>query len=163
MFGDNDIDGAIDNCRRNEDTWHKSADDAWAMWDHLRRLNDEHRSLLDNNLGQLSAEITNLVDGMRENYTKIGASRKVDRECWVAARSLQYHVATNNEYTSRDDALRHVFKLIHTVNDSIDSDEDVIRLKASIEGSVREHLGEDKAKELHVEKIFVSKPDEADF
>ncbi|KAJ4348638.1 uncharacterized protein N0V89_010016 [Didymosphaeria variabile] len=163
VFGDSDIDNAVNNCRNNEDTWHKSADDAWAMWDHLRKLKDEHRSLLDNNLGQLCSELTILVDGMRANYANIGASRKVDRECWLAARLLQYHVTTNNEYTSRDDALRHVFKLVHTVNDSIDSDDDVIRLKGVIENNVRQTLGDTKAEELHREKVFLSNPDEVDF
>ncbi|KAL1602510.1 hypothetical protein SLS60_005926 [Paraconiothyrium brasiliense] len=163
LFGDNDIDNAVNNCRNNEDTWHKSADDAWAIWDHLRKLKDEHRSLLDSNLNQLCSELAVLVDGMRTNYANIGASRKVDRECWLAARLLQYHVTTNNEYTSRDDALRHLFRLIHTPNDSIDSDEDVIRLKGAIEHIVSQTLGEVKAEELHSEKKFLSNPDEVDF
>ncbi|KAG8627216.1 hypothetical protein KVT40_004699 [Elsinoe batatas] len=154
IFGDSGVDDAVNSCRENENTWHSTADDAWAIWDHLRNLHSQHQALLYSDLSQLASELTVLADGMRTNYAKIGDSRKVDRECWIAARSLQYHVTTNNEYTSRDDALRHVFKLIDTVNVSIDSDEDVIRLKAAIERSVLESLGRAKADELRREKSF---------
>lgn len=133
------------------------------MWDHLRKLNEAHQSLLNNNLSQLSSELIRIADGMRANYISIGEERKVDSACWIAARTLQYHVTTNTEYTSRDDALRHVFKLIHTVNKTIDNDSDVIRLKANIENRVTEKLGDAKAKELHKEKTYLSLPEDADF
>jgi hypothetical protein len=119
--------------------------------------------LLGNNLNQLSSDLTSLADGMRASYIKVGERRKVDRRCWFAARSLQYHVETNNEYTSRDEALRHVFQLLHTVNDSIDSDEDVVRLKATIERNVDEHLEKVKAEELHKAKAFIPVPGDLDF
>jgi len=66
------------------------------MWDDLRKLKDGHHSLLENNLSQLSSELIDLADGMRTNYAHIGTTRQVDRDCWLAAHLLQYHVATNN-------------------------------------------------------------------
>jgi methionyl-tRNA synthetase len=133
------------------------------MWDQLRNLNNSHQELLNNNLGQLSSELSRIADGMRANYVRIGEERKVDSACWLAARTLQYHVTTNSEYTSRDDALRHVFKLIHAVNKTIDSDSDVVRLKEKIENSVAASLGEEKKEELHKEKVYLSKPEDVDF
>ncbi|KAH8702707.1 hypothetical protein GQ44DRAFT_778542 [Phaeosphaeriaceae sp. PMI808] len=163
IFGDGGVDDAVRTSRENEDSWHKTADEAWSMWDHLRNLNSEHQSLLNNNLSNLSAELTRIADGMRANYIIIGEDRKVDSKCWLAVRTLQYHVTTNNEYTSRDDALRHVFKLIHIDNKTIDSDSDVIRLKASIEQLVAEKLGDAKAEELHKEKAYLAIPEDMDF
>ncbi|KAF1945148.1 hypothetical protein EJ02DRAFT_451714 [Clathrospora elynae] len=162
MFGDNEIDRAIQDCQNNETTWRHHADEAWSMWDQLRNLNNDSQSMLNNDVGQLSSQLSSIADRMRTNYNKIGEDRRADRLCWMAARSLQYHVSTNTEYTSRDDALRHVFKLVHTENKTIDSDSDVAALKERIENSVRDKLGTEKAEELHKAKVFLAMPEDVD-
>jgi methionyl-tRNA synthetase len=133
------------------------------MWDQLRRLNDDLSPLLNNDLGKLSSRLSSLADQMRANYVKVGEGRKIDQECWIAARALQYHVTTNSKYTSRDDALRHVTKLIHTVNKTIDSDSDVASLKELMEDKIQQKLGAEKAAELHKERVYLAKPEDVDF
>jgi hypothetical protein len=163
VFGNDDIDRQIEHCANWERDIHATADAAWNMWDQLRSLNNNTQSLHNHALDQLLSHLSSIADKMRGNYDKIGEDRKIDRECWMAAMSLQYHVATNTVWTSRDDALRHVVKLVHTVNKTIDSDSDVVRLKEGIESKVREKLGAEKADELNGEKVFLTKPEDVDF
>lgn len=100
---------------------------------------------------------------MRANFKNIDVIRRIDKDCWTAARTLEYHVETNTEYTSRDDALRHVIKLLHTANKTIDEDNTVKTLKEGIEKTLEEKLGAAKAEELHQEKKFLAVPEDMDF
>ncbi|CAM1503210.1 Fc.00g079860.m01.CDS01 [Cosmosporella sp. VM-42] len=163
LFGDGNIDNAIHTCRSNEQNWRSQADAAWNFWDQLRRIRDSFQYLSNCDLDSLMRNLGDLADEMRVNYKTIIDTRQTDNGCWVSTRTLQYHVTTNTEYTSRDDALRHVLKLLHTVNKTIDDDKHVEAFKEGIETAVREKLGTEKAEELHQEKRFLAKPEDLDF
>ncbi|CZR46088.1 uncharacterized protein FPRO_11535 [Fusarium proliferatum ET1] len=162
LFGDSDIDNAVSINSRNEEDRRHEADAAWNFWDRLRNLRSEFQSLPNSDTDSLINTLESLSKDMKANYEKIGLTRKTDNDCWVASRSLQYHVTTQTEYTSRDDALRHVIKLLHTVNKTIDDDVHVQGFKDTIEANLRARLGEEKAKELHQEKKFLPLPDDLD-
>ncbi len=153
----------MDNCRDNESTWHRKADEAWNVWDRLRNLHAEYQPLISSDLDVLVKNLEDMADKARVSYTEIGEGRKIDDKCWIAVRTLQYHVTTNNEYTSRDDALRHVLKLLHTVNQTIDSDSDVALSKQRIEDMIQEKLGADMLAALEREKAYLMKPEDVDF
>lgn len=163
MFGDNDIDRAVDYCGENEASWHSKADEAWNVWDRLRKLQSGFQPLLSSDLDKLITALADMADEVRVSYINIGEDRKMDNECWTAARTLQYHVTTNTEFTSRDDALRHVIKLLHTANQTIDSDSDVILSKQRMEEMIQEKLGADVAATLAQEKTYLMKPEDVDF
>lgn len=104
-----------------------------------------------------------MADRVRLSYSDIGIDRKIDNDCWIAARTLQYHVTTNTEYTSRDDALRHVIKLLHTANTTIDGDSDVAQCKDRMKKLIQDKLGADVAAMLEGEKVYLTKPEDVDF
>lgn len=162
MFGDDGIDAAVRTTEQNENDWHVLADAAWAFWDRLRNLKGESWGLFNCDTENLVNTLESLAKDMKSNYEKVGLARKSDNDCWVAARVLQYHVTTQTEYTSRDDALRHVIKLLHTINKTIDDDVHVKAFKDAIEANIQGKLGEDKAKDLHQEKTFLALPDGLD-
>lgn len=162
IFGDRDIDNAVDNNARNEQSWHDQADAAWNFWNDLRNLKSDFASLWECRADNLANALGSLVNDTKSNYEKIGMARSVDNDCWIAARALQYHVTTQTVYTSRDDALRHVLKLLHTIDKTIDEDADVKACKDVIEASIMGKLGPDKVKELLQEKKFLELPDEVD-
>ncbi|KAI0015036.1 hypothetical protein F4780DRAFT_128640 [Xylariomycetidae sp. FL0641] len=163
VFGDRGIDRAVNDCRANEEHWHRVADEAWANKENLRSLHQRLQPVLGNDLEGLVRNLGRLADQMRANYAKIGEDRTVDNDCWIAARTLQYHVATNTEYTNRDDALRHVLKLLSTANKTIAADSDVARLKQGMKKQIQDKLGVAKAAELEQEKTFLAKPEDVDF
>ncbi|KAF5671435.1 hypothetical protein FHETE_4145 [Fusarium heterosporum] len=163
IFGDGGIDSAVRTNELNEEERRHSADDAWNFWDRLKNIRSQFWSLPNTDTDSLINTLQSLSRDMQANYEKIGLARNTDKDCWVAARSLQYHVTTQTEYTSRDDALRHVFKLLHTINKTIDDDAHVKVFKETIEANIRGKLGEDKAEELHQEKKFLPLPEDLDF
>lgn len=133
------------------------------MFAHLQALASIFQELLGSRIVALIQNLNDLADGMRANYRNIDMIRRTDKDCWIAARTLEYHVETNTEYTTRDDALRHVIKLLHTANKTIDEDHTVQSLKEVIENTLEEKLGATKAQELHQEKKFLAKPEDVDF
>jgi methionyl-tRNA synthetase len=163
VFGNDDVDNAVNTCRSNEAFWHDKDDKARGVWELLCNLHDNFRASLTDDLPKIINKLEELADKMRANYLKVVEIRKVDTNCWIAARTLLYHVATNTEFTSRDDALRHVIKLLQTTNKTIDADADVVRLKEEMERKITEKLGEEKAAELHREKTYLAKPNDVDF
>ncbi|UQC80933.1 uncharacterized protein CLUP02_06419 [Colletotrichum lupini] len=104
-------------------------------------------------------ELTRLLDDlfwqMNAEYEKIVKDRKIIERTWVAIRTLDYHVSTNDVDTSRDDILRHVVQLIHMRVEQVDKDPDVQRFKENIERRMREALGEALVEELHQERKFL--------
>ncbi|KAK1541381.1 hypothetical protein CPAR01_07370 [Colletotrichum paranaense] len=136
-----------------------------------RNLDDAETDEIDceNNLSNLQSlvprvqELTRLLDDlfwqMNAEYEKIVEDRKIIERTWVATRTLDYHVSTNDVDTSRDDILRHVIQLIHIRVEQVDEDPDVQRFKENIERRMREALGEALVEELHQERRFLPKED----
>ncbi|KAI9655262.1 MAG: hypothetical protein M1829_000675 [Trizodia sp. TS-e1964] len=163
IFGDSDIDSALESCRQNEDMWHRKADEAWAAWDKLRQLHSNFSGMFASRLDELVQSLENKAEEVGKSYIAIGEDRKIDNECWIAARTLQYHVTATTEFISRDDALRHVIKLLGTASQLIDSDSDVARCKQRIRSTLLETLGKDGLATLEREKAYLAQPADADF
>ena len=162
IFGSDDTDSRVRICEQNEEKWHRAADASWEQWNQLKRsfamLDD-----LDGRMSNVLGDLDRISEEMRTVYAQLGEDRKTEEKCWIAVRTLQYHVSTNGEGTSRDDALRHVIKLTHTADKLIDDDSDVVRIKASINQTIKNALGEEKAAALEREKVHLAEPEDADF
>lgn len=163
MFGSGDADDAVNTDSRNLKHWQAQAKETSDVFERLLALTSILANLLRLSIGDLVKKLDDLADGMRANYRNIDMIRRADNDCWTAARTLEYHVETNTEYTSRDDALRHIIKLLHTANKTIDEDNTVKSLKEAIESTLEEKLGAAKAQELHQEKKFLAKLEDVDF
>jgi Arc/MetJ-type ribon-helix-helix transcriptional regulator len=163
VFGDDGIDDSVNTNRRNLESWQSNVRAASDVFESLQALVSVLQDLAAFRTDSLLENLSNLADGMRANFKNIDVIRRVDKDCWAAARTLEYHVETNTEYTSRDDALRHVIKLLHTANKTIDEDNTVKSLKEAIEQTLVDKLGAAKAEELHQEKKFLAVPEDMDF
>ncbi|EXF73969.1 hypothetical protein CFIO01_08851 [Colletotrichum fioriniae PJ7] len=156
--GGGDID---DQVRVNE----RNVNNCQQDWDNAKRTENDCRNNLSNlqSLIPKVQELTRLLDDlfwqMNAEYEKIVKDRKIIERTWVATRTLDYHVSTNDVDTSRDDILRHVVQLIHMRVEQVDEDPDVQRFKENIERRMREALGEAQVEELHQERKFLPMED----
>ena len=161
IFGSDDTDNHVRICEQNEDKWHNVADASWEQWNQLNQLAGRLNEI-DRSMSGILGDLDRISEEMRTVYAQLGEDRKIEEKCWIAVRTLQHHVSTNGEDTSRDDALRHVIKLTHTADQLIDKDSDVIRIKASIHQTIKDALGAEKAAALEREKMHLAEPENFD-
>ncbi|KAK2749618.1 hypothetical protein FQN57_005840 [Myotisia sp. PD_48] len=140
IFDDSEVSAAVTICENNERNCYYIAEDSRNAWHQLQRFEWEFRAFINSRLPDLFSKLASLRNRIAVIYDRVGRERKINMECWLKCLTFKYHIEILTENTSRDIALRHVNKLIHTANKIIDGDSYVVSLKRGMEDKIREIL-----------------------